>query len=837
MLKTRLRSWGFSKGLKETDWQAMALLQKMRADSGKRLTEFIVHGKRRTAADLQKYIKSENMSEESFLKSIEIGAEIPSYIRCHTPEPSSPSPLAANASSSSSTPGSILSSYSTTMSTDSGICTFQPLVEWLPASGCFQDPPDDSWIILELPQQGVDPMPVEKNATERPGHGPEIKADNSSNCSSCQSLRPGPEGGYYVMFEIFADRSTIEILIVHRLKTIGHSYVYKIHFSSMVDQVMKKISGSHVADVIDRVIEDELQEPAGCLMLCPGCCISVANFTDSGGSPSVRTPRKTAKDKIGTEHPPTRGSISNFGRIIQNGDKVVSKDQNSAPPVLSAKPMNNDILKARSDSGYASSLAASKRTRVSPSESSGLGSDCHSGQRPPQIEDRSGFDSRRKWSEAHPGRSSPNDAGVGIQACPSGLSHLRETSRSTSPGVGQSPARSLDSHAISEGEMSFAMSADSNDLLEDWEATLDPELIRIRSRLIQQLVETYMSAESEVHNAIQYIAPGEPPSSSHGSSNHTSSSLSRTTQKSDTSLGKHKISRDEDEDLRDEDRPSGRKRTRVTTESISLDGRLLACPYYKYNPIRFSEHNIQEKPYRGCSSSYLSTISRLKQHLYRVHRRPEFYCRSCFQVFQSEDELDIHTRTRPSCEPCAPKFAEKMTVEQMASVKRRKPGKTPSDTWFAIFRILFPEASLPESPYADSVSTSAIRAFMDHFQRRGQAILSGLIREQLGSTLVLHSDQQRILDSALESAIAQLVMQIGPANQEIEDQQAPLEIQSNLNGEVGFTLLDEAANMLGQPDHSMASSSHDGPHNPVTWSPLWTFEGLDDLGDIETIFN
>jgi len=162
-------------------------------------------------------------------------------------------------------------------------------------------------------------------------------------------------------------------------------------------------------------------------------------------------------------------------------------------------------------------------------------------------------------------------------------------------------------------------------------------------------------------------------------------------------------------------------------------------------------------------------ISRLKQHLYRVHRRPEFYCRSCFHIFQSEDQLDIHTRTRPLCELCEPKFAEKMTVEQMASVKRRKPGKMPSDTWFAIFRILFPEA---ESPYADSVSADAIRASMDHFHRRAQVILSALIREQLGNTLVLHSDQQRILDTALESAIAELVWRIGPTSREAEQQQA-----------------------------------------------------------------
>jgi len=41
-----------------------------------------------------------------------------------------------------------------------------------------------------------------------------------------------------------------------------------------------------------------------------------------------------------------------------------------------------------------------------------------------------------------------------------------------------------------------------------------------------------------------------------------------------------------------------------------LDGRLLVYSYCKHDPIRFSEHNIDEKHNRGRSS----TISRLKQH-------------------------------------------------------------------------------------------------------------------------------------------------------------------------------------------------------------------------------
>jgi hypothetical protein len=39
---------------------------------------------------------------------------------------------------------------------------------------------------------------------------------------------------------------------------------------------------------------------------------------------------------------------------------------------------------------------------------------------------------------------------------------------------------------------------------------------------------------------------------------------------------------------------------------------LLACPYWKYDPTRYSEANYQEKQYRGCSSVYLKDIARVK---------------------------------------------------------------------------------------------------------------------------------------------------------------------------------------------------------------------------------
>jgi hypothetical protein len=499
---------------------------------------------------------------------------------------------------------------------------------------------------------------------------------------------------------------------------------------------------------------------------------------------------------------------------------------------------------ADADSGYAPSIALSKVSGSNKSIDSGFGSSVNPARATAQ---NPGNGSLNPVNETYASLDAPNSP---IQARNHNASKTKPTvtgasspnpaiaggaSRSTSPEAMQSPAHSLNSNPVSEGERSFACTSDSDWALEQWEAGLDPELIQIRSRLVQRLIETYTSANFGICDAV--IRTSGPTASSRGSSDHSSSSLSRTTH---TSTAKHKLCQEDDEgDLQDRDGPPHRKRNRLTTESISLDGRLFACPYSKFDPIRFSERNIEERHYRGCSSSYLSDISRLKQHLYRTHRRPDFYCRSCFEIFKSEAQLDSHIRKRPSCEPREPQFAEKMSVEQMADVKRRKPGKTPADTWFAIFRILFPEAPLPQSPYADSVSSDAIRSFMDLFQRQAQANLSSLIREQLGSTLVLHSDQQRLLDSALEISISQLVMRMGPSGQATEPQRVALNsevgTQTGLGRVMDAPFTDDIALELQMPQasgFSVATPEDDENNRPLTWTPPWAFEGL----DVESIF-
>lgn len=333
----------------------------------------------------------------------------------------------------------------------------------------------------------------------------------------------------------------------------------------------------------------------------------------------------------------------------------------------------------------------------------------------------------------------------------------------------------------SEGELSFVGSVDSDELAESWELGLDPAVRLIRAKLVDQLVSSYESGIAEHGQGPQH--DGDDPSSSSQKSSDTNSSSGVGTKSSATSLGKHPRATDDGFDASNEDsqRPV-LKRKRKTAPAISLDGRLLACPYCKYDPIRYSERNQEEKEYRRCASSYLTAISRLKQHLYRVHKRPEHHCVSCFTVFVSKELLDGHTRQRPSCELRPPQFEEKMTFEQFTQIKRRAPAQDPSDTWFAIFRILFPGTALPHSPYVDSVSPEVIQDFLDYFYRQAQSRLSDLIRTELQGRMLMQGDQQRILDSALESAIAQLVSQRETSVSFTDTQSSSQDIASSFPG-------------------------------------------------------
>jgi hypothetical protein len=70
---------------------------------------------------------------------------------------------------------------------------------------------------------------------------------------------------------------------------------------------------------------------------------------------------------------------------------------------------------------------------------------------------------------------------------------------------------------------------------------------------------------------------------------------------------------DEESDREGNDQ-SGRRRRKIqkVDDSSPRSPRLLACPFHKMDPMRYSGHNELEKEYRKCSSGYWPDIPRLK---------------------------------------------------------------------------------------------------------------------------------------------------------------------------------------------------------------------------------
>ncbi|KAJ9610740.1 hypothetical protein H2200_005517 [Cladophialophora chaetospira] len=270
---------------------------------------------------------------------------------------------------------------------------------------------------------------------------------------------------------------------------------------------------------------------------------------------------------------------------------------------------------------------------------------------------------------------------------------------------GESPIKSEDLCVESSGEESFVLNENNPSVMDDM---MREYLESVAFLLGQVLAREFLSSAPRM-TILTPQTSAESSDQSDGSTSDVSASSEAGSSRLhpdpvQSSCGRGRSRGDEEGDDNDEEEEvPHRKKPRLNQcDSQNPESHpLLACPYAKYDPIRYSERNsnLEEKRYRRCSTICLTSIARLKQHLYRVHNRPEYYCSSCFAIFGSKGEYQEHSRARPACDVKDCPFSEKMDEDQFKSVKRRKPGEEPRAAWFGIFRVLFPTAQLPHSPY------------------------------------------------------------------------------------------------------------------------------------------
>lgn len=155
----------------------------------------------------------------------------------------------------------------------------------------------------------------------------------------------------------------------------------------------------------------------------------------------------------------------------------------------------------------------------------------------------------------------------------------------------------------------------------------------------------------------------------------------------------------------DDKRKKGSRATRSSSSSKGSDDlRLFACPFYKRRP----------HTYQKCQHNELTAVSRVKQHLSRQHQIP-IRCLRCNLQFEDEGSLEDHAQQWPSCEPQPRKVWEGVTRAQSILLQTRSDRKkTPEDQWYDVYKILFPDEPLPESPYMDSIQAQMLQGFYDY---------------------------------------------------------------------------------------------------------------------------
>ncbi|KAI2469093.1 hypothetical protein F4781DRAFT_422256 [Annulohypoxylon bovei var. microspora] len=157
-----------------------------------------------------------------------------------------------------------------------------------------------------------------------------------------------------------------------------------------------------------------------------------------------------------------------------------------------------------------------------------------------------------------------------------------------------------------------------------------------------------------------------------------------------------------------------KKSQRAANKRRTQDRRLwFACPYAKKDPVR----------YRDCYRYFLGRVRDVKQHLTRCHRKP-IYCPICNEIFDDEDEKDVHIRSQ-SCTRRPSIAIEGISEKQKKELGHRLSSKLPEDQqWFAVWDTLFFPHPRPRTPYRDRELSDDLCVFQDFMTARGPTLLA-----------------------------------------------------------------------------------------------------------------
>ncbi|KAI3396473.1 hypothetical protein diail_12093 [Diaporthe ilicicola] len=182
----------------------------------------------------------------------------------------------------------------------------------------------------------------------------------------------------------------------------------------------------------------------------------------------------------------------------------------------------------------------------------------------------------------------------------------------------------------------------------------------------------------------------------------------------------------------DDVRPTQRAKTNAD-RSVKTRSQL-ACPFQK----------LDSHKHHDCLKYALHRIKDVKQHVYRRHKHPDYYCARCFEVFKNADTRDEHTR-RASCNNRDAHAFEGISDEQKNRLN--KSSSRALDTqgqWFEMWDIIFPDEKRPRSAWVGSYMEEMAPLLRSLWKNKKSSIMKQ----------VLNRDQERTLDhGTLDSVV------------------------------------------------------------------------------------
>ncbi|KAI1749540.1 hypothetical protein F4782DRAFT_512970 [Xylaria castorea] len=156
---------------------------------------------------------------------------------------------------------------------------------------------------------------------------------------------------------------------------------------------------------------------------------------------------------------------------------------------------------------------------------------------------------------------------------------------------------------------------------------------------------------------------------------------------------------------------------------------LLACPFHKRNPQRYQE----------CGKYILRRIKDVKQHIYRLHCKPEHYCSRCFKSFKCSNERDHHIREGGCTLQAVPNHDGVISDNQRKELKECKSrGTSKQKQWMELWDVIFPGVKPPRSPYIESGQAELLSSLRTYWDGNADKIIARSIGnydlELLGSS-------------------------------------------------------------------------------------------------------